>query len=158
MDNILFFPVAGIIQSIRPFSMGCCDQIAAIRTENGIVNVIVTAETYVSGERMLRRGMSVVAFYDGNAPVPLIFPPQYRAIAVAIPRSGESVMVDYFDDSLTGSNNSLRLNVGTQTKIRTPNGQRFHCDLPNRVLMVFYSSTTRSIPPQTTPREIIAMC
>ena len=158
MDDILFMPIMGIIQSIRPFSSGCCDQIAAIRTQNGIVNVIITPETYVTGDRMLRRGMQIVAFYDGNAPVPLIFPPQYRALVVAIPRPNESVIIDYFDDTLTASTNSLRLNVGPQTTIRTINGQRFHCNLQNRVLLVFYTNTTRSIPPQTTPREIIAMC
>ena len=44
------------------------------------------------------------------------------------------------------------------TNVVTGNGQRFNCTIGGRNLIVFYSVTTRSIPPQTTPRKIIVMC
>ena len=67
-------------------------------------------------------------------------------------------MVDYFNNRLEAVNNSLKLNVGRGTDVVTPNGQRFTCNLRNRLLIVFYGATTRSIPPQTTPDKIIVMC
>lgn len=161
MDTILFMPVYGMIQSIRPFAEtagNCCSQIAAVRTGNGIVNLIITPDTYVVNETRLRRGMQIAAFYDGNAPMPLIFPPQYRALVVTRQRPQENIVMDYFDDELTAVNQSLTLNVGPQTEIRTNNGQSFHCSLENRLLIVYYTTTTRSIPPQTTPQKIIVMC
>ncbi len=159
-ESILFIPVNGIVQSIRPFGTGdaCCDQIAAVRTDNGIVNLIITPETYVVNETRLRRGMQITAFYDGNAPMPLIFPPQYRALIVTRRQPQETIVIDYFDDELTATDLSLKLNIGPQTEIRTNNGQTFHCSLENRMLIVYYSATTRSIPPQTTPRLIIVLC
>lgn len=53
---------------------------------------------------------------------------------------------------------SLKLNIAPSTEIMTSNGQRFTCSLGGQLLVVYYSATTRSIPPQTTPRRIIVMC
>ncbi len=161
MDSILFLPVYGIIQSIRPFpdnDGSCCSQIAAVRTENGIVNLIIGPDTYVVDGVHLSRGMRIAAFYDGNAPAPLIFPPQFQAVAVTQYRPQETVVMGYFDDELTGTELSLKLNIGPRTLIRTNNGQSFHCSLENRILLVYYTNTTRSIPPQTTPRKVIVWC
>ena len=52
----------------------------------------------------------------------------------------------------------LQLNIANQTNITTTNGQPFHCPLGNRVLIVFYTNTTRSTPPQTTPNRVIVFC
>lgn len=42
--------------------------------------------------------------------------------------------------------------------LRTENGQNFTCSPGGRVLLVYYTTTNRSLPPQTTPRRIIVMC
>ena len=137
----------GIIQSVSNMSNDCCNLMVTLITENGIVNMIVTPDTYVVNNLRLRRGMSVVAFYDADAPAVLIFPPQQ-----------ENVTIQRFDDNLVSFDNTLQLNIGPNTMITTTNGQPFTCDLGNRQLMVFYGNTTRSIPPQTTPRRIIVLC
>ena len=136
----------------------CCSQMVSLRTENGIVNFAVDMDTVIIDSRQLRQGMRVAAFYDGNLPVPLIFPPQYRAQIVTVLGRNEQVMLNYFDENLTATDGSLQLNVGPGTVIKTINGQNITCNLGEHILLVYYTVTTRSIPPQTTPRRIIVLC
>lgn len=153
-----YLSASGIIQSVSNMGEDCCNLMVSIITENGIVNMVVTPDTYVVNNFRLRRGMSVIAFYDADAPAILIFPPQFRALVIAQKSPQEMVTIQTFDDNLVSLDNSLQLNIGPQTMVSTTNGQPFTCDLGNRQLMVFYSNTTRSIPPQTTPRRVIVFC
>ena len=82
MANTAFLPIEGIVQNITPMQNNCCQQMVSIRNSNGITNMIISTDTYVINETRLRSGMPVTAFYDGNAPVPLIFPPQYQALII----------------------------------------------------------------------------
>lgn len=152
-----FVPVIGTIMSIT-HGTDCCSQTISLRTENGIVNFVVMADTLIIDNRQLRRGMRVAAFYDSSLPVPLIFPPQYQAQIVTMLMREEQVMLNRFDRNLVAVDNSLRLNVDRNTSIRTANGQEFNCRLANKTLLVYYTMTTRSIPPQTTPRKIVVFC
>ena len=72
--------------------------------------------------------------------------------------SRENITFDYFNRNLVSSNNSLKLNPSRSTQILTFNGQSFQCRLGNQNLIVYYTNTTRSIPPQTTPSRIIVLC
>lgn len=155
--NYSFLPVFGIIRSIEPM-LNCCNLMVSILTQNGVVNMIVTPETYVVNNIRLRTGMQIFAFYDGNAPAPLIFPPQFNAIVIGRAVRGRNVTLDFFDENLENSDHSLRLIPSAQTHISTSNGQMFSCGLENNLLLVYYDVTTRSIPAQTTPREIIVLC
>jgi len=157
MADTTYIPVIGTILNITRGN-DCCSQMMSIRSENGIVNFIIHAETIVVDSRLLRPGMRVAAFYDSSLPVPLIFPPQYRAQIITVIERDEQVMLNYFDRTLLAGDRSLRLNPGRNTKIRTVNGQNFNCSPGNRFLLVYYSMTTRSIPPQTTPRKIVVFC
>ena len=60
-------------------AMKCCSSLVTLQTSEGTVTVVVSSDTYVISEVRLRRGMTVAAFYDAQVPVPLIYPPQYRA-------------------------------------------------------------------------------
>lgn len=153
-----YLSATGIIQSVTDMANDCCNKMVSILTETGIVNMVVTPDTYVVNNLRLRRGMSVSAFYDADAPAILIFPPQFRAEVIAQKSPQEMVTIQRFDDNLVSLDNSLQLNIGPQTMVTTTNGQPFTCDLGNRQLMVYYSNTTRSIPPQTTPRRVIVFC
>ena len=53
---------------------------------------------------------------------------------------------------------SLVLNLSPATNIRTQNGQIFTGRLANQLLLVLYTATTRSLPPQTTPDEVVVFC
>ena len=63
-------PITGIIQTIRQSGNNCCEVEASIINPSGITNIRVTPDTYVAGSIRLLPGMTVTAFYDGNAPVP----------------------------------------------------------------------------------------
>lgn len=152
-----YVPVTGMILNI---SMGndCCSQMVSLQTDNGIVNFMIGPETTVIDTRQLRTGFRVTAFYDSLLPVPLIFPPQYRAQIITVISRGEQVMLSTFDRNLLARDRSLQLNIADNTEIVTANGQRTTCDLRNQTLLVYYSATTRSIPPQTTPNRVVVLC
>ena len=153
-----FIPISGIITEITPMRSQCCNSMVTLETSDGIVNFIISSETYVIDQITLRPGMQVTAFYDSMAPMPLIYPPQYNALVVGRIRGQEQIAVHFFDRTLTAEDNSLRLNISNLTDITATNGQRFNCPIGNRVLIVFYTNTTRSIPPQTTPSRVIVFC
>ena len=158
MPAMNLIPVNGIVVSITPFGDDCCEQQVSIRTTEGINNFIVGPETYVQNNVRLRPGMNVTALYDSEQAVPLIYPPQYRAVFIGRRNPGEKVYAGYFDEALTSSDGSLQLNIDTSTSVVTANGQAFQCSPGGHTLIVYYSETTRSIPPQTTPRKIVVVC
>lgn len=153
-----FIGVFGTIVQITPMGSQCCHSMVTLTTRDGIINIIVSSDTYVIDQVTLKIGMQVTAFFDSMAPAPLIFPPQYNALIIGSSRRQEHIAVGFFDDTLTAGDNSLKLNLSNRTTITTTNGQRFTCSLKNRILIVFYTNTTRSIPPQTTPNRIIVFC
>lgn len=158
MANPTLVPVSGIIQNITPLSGDCCTQRISIFNNNGIANFDVGPETYVIQSARLRPGMNVTAFYDSNLPIPLIFPPQYRAVMIGRKNANETIYAGYFNENLVAEDNSLKLTPARSTEIITSNGQLYNCGLGGQLLIVYYTNTTRSIPPQTTPRRIIVMC
>lgn len=157
MSFMSYVPVIGTILSIASGN-DCCSQMISVGTENGIVNFLVGSDTLVVDNRQLRRGMRVAAFYDSSLPVPLIFPPQYRAEIVTALGRNQQIMLNFFDGRLLSADRSLQLNIAGSTDIKTANGQNFNCSPVNQTLLVFYTMTTRSIPPQTTPERIVVMC
>lgn len=152
-----FVPIIGTIMNISRGS-DCCSQMIAMRTENGIVNFMLDSQTLVIDSRPLRPGMRIAAFYDSSLPVPLIYPPQYRALIITQLGRNEQITLKFFNRNLLASDRSLQLNISDQTIVQTINGQRFDCSPRNQNLLVYYSATTRSIPPQTTPNRIIVFC
>lgn len=157
MSFMSYVPVIGTILSIASGN-DCCGQMISVGTENGIVNFMVGSETLVVDSRQLRRGMRVAAFYDSSLPVPLIFPPQYRAEIITVLGRNQQIMLNFFDGRLLSADRSLQLNIAAGTDIKTVNGQNFNCSPVNQTLLVYYTVTTRSIPPQTTPERIVVMC
>lgn len=150
--------VYGTVRSISRIPGQCCQQMLSLLSETGVVNFVISPDTYVVNGVRLRPGMNVAAFYDRNMPVPLIYPPQFRAAVVTVRFPEESIMLDVFDRNLLNSQRTLRLNIAPTTDVITSNGQTFSCDPGNKLLLVFYSRTTRSIPAQTTPHRVIVMC
>ncbi len=158
MPNSNLVPVNGIIQSVTPMENDCCSQMVSLRTDDGTVNFVISPATYVVQETRMRVGLPVTAFYDSTLPMPLIFPPQYQAVIISRRSPNETIYAGYFDENLVAEDGSLQLNLSRSTEIITSNGQRFTCNLGWQLLIVYYTSTTRSIPPQTSPRRIIVVC
>ena len=153
-----YTPVTGVIQNITPLTPSCCDQLLTLATNGGIVTFTVSKDTYIPNNLQLRRGMRASAFYDADLPVPLIFPPRYQAEAVAVLARNETAVLQYFDENLLAADGSLKLTPGPTTTITSANGQRFTCSPGKNLLLVFYSITTRSLPPQTTPHRFLVFC
>lgn len=151
-------PVIGIIQNIVQTPGDCCNQMITINSPNGINNFTLSSNTTVVGSTRLRPGMPVAAFYDSSRPVPLIYPPQFQAELITPIRSEETVILNFFRRNLISADRSLQLNLSRNTEILTLNGQRYSCPPGGNFLLVYYSTTTRSIPPQTTPRKIVVLC
>lgn len=158
MDNLQLIPISGVVQRITRFSEDCCNQLVTIRNQDGESQLVISPETYVIDTVRLRIGMRVTAFYDGTQPAPLIFPPQYQALIIGRSNANETIAVGYFDETLLAADGSLQLNISYSTEIVTSNGQNYTCSVGGNVLIVYYRMTTRSNPPQTTPRKIIVMC
>lgn len=135
-----------------------CYILVTVRNGTGVVvNFIVEPDTYFVDQYMMRIGDVIIGFYDGDVPVPLIYPPQYRAVVIA-ESSMNTVKVDYFNEQLISSDGQLKINIAPATTILLENGQQFTSLLMNRYLIVSYRSSTKSIPAQTTPSEIVVMC
>ena len=138
---------------------GGCYKLMSVDNGQGLsVNFVVEPTTYFVDDYMMRIGDRVTGFYDANVPVPLIYPPQYRAVVIAADSPNRHVKVDYFNGRLESSDGQLRLNVSANTPVLLENGQQFTGNLANRNLIVSYGATTKSIPAQTTPSQIIVMC
>jgi hypothetical protein len=154
----------GIITMISDFwtgseqTTGCYKLMSVENTSGNMVNFVVTPDTYFVDYVTVAIGDMVIGFYDANLPVPLIYPPQYQAIVMASASQYQNVKVDYFNTDLISSDGTLKLNISPTTQILLENGQSFTGNPTNRNLIVVYGATTRSIPAQTTPYEIIVMC
>ncbi|HEY8890638.1 MAG TPA: hypothetical protein VIM70_10315 [Clostridium sp.] len=162
---ISFKPFHGMVTMINDFwidasgkDLGCYKLMSVENGYGNLVNFVVTPTTYFVDHVMVSPGDMVTGFYDANAAVPLIFPPQFRAIVMARDSLYQNVKVDYFNDQLVSSDNNLKLNIAPWTQILLENGQSFTKDPINRNLIVIYGATTRSIPAQTSPYKIIVMC
>lgn len=159
-----YLSFGGTLRSINDFPTGAgqptgCYKMMTVQNRDGnVTNFIVGPDSYIVNHIMLVLGDEVVGFYDANTPVPMIYPPQYRAIVMSKTAPNYSVKVDYFNNQLVSSDGTLKLNVGPYTQIILENGQLFNGIPINRNLIVVYGITTMSIPAQTTPYQIIVMC
>lgn len=155
----------GTVTMISDFMIGQngegegCYSLMSVTNGNGdVVNFVVSPTTYFVDHVMVAVGDRVTGYYDANAPVPFIYPPQYQALVMVEDDAHQNVKVGYFNGQLESSDGQLKLNISAYTQILLTNGQAFTKNPANRNLIVIYGPTTRSIPAQTTPYQIIVWC
>lgn len=123
----------------------------------------VTEETLVfddTGKEVeLKKGDKVSAYTHSNKPMILIFPPQYSPDVVIVEKDDASTAaVGTFDDELTDMQLKLQLNVEDNTDISSVSGDKVKADdLKGKDLLVFYTSSTKSIPAQATPEKVVVL-
>lgn len=122
------------------------------------VNFVIEPRTYFVDQAMVGIGDQVTGYYDADAPVPMIYPPQYRALVMVKETGSQMVKVDFFNSQLISSDGMLKLNLSPGIPILLENGQMFTKSPANRNLIVVYGPATFSIPAQTTPYRIIVLC
>lgn len=159
-----FGSVTGTLVELLPTRMGgnradgCVIMASLEDREGNIVNFILSPSTYVVDFETLAAGMTCTFWYAMDAPAPLIYPPQYSAVAAAQEKNGRMVSVGYFNSSLVNEDRTLQLNLDRSVDVRTTNNQYFQGSPSNHSLVVTYGSSTRSIPAQTTPYKIVVLC
>ena len=159
-----FTSVRGTIVELTPSRAGGrrndpCTIFATVEDMDGnIVTFVITPSTFVVDYTTLSVGMRCTFWYRTDAPVPLIYPPQYTAVVVAQERNERFVDVSFYNSSLINEEQTLRLNIDNSVDIRTTNNQFFQGNPANNELVVTYVTSTRSIPAQTTPRRIVVLC
>jgi hypothetical protein len=162
---ISFQPFHGRVTKISDFPVslneelsGCYKLMTLVDDDGTVVTFVVSPSTYFVEHAQVNIGDKVTGYYDRNAPTPLIYPPQFRAMIVVKETESKNVKVDFFNHQLVSSDGMLRLNIGEATKIVLPNNQPFTKSVANRNLIVIYDVATKSIPAQTTPKKIIVIC
>ncbi|MEF2246877.1 stalk domain-containing protein [Paenibacillus sp. IITD108] len=151
-----FASISGVIQEIADYEAVENAKIITVKSaDDSITRFVVTDATYVMDE--LKAGSEIVSFYDANAPVIFIYPPQFNAVAIAAVKEERTVKVDRFDDKLVSSDGDLKLNISEDTKITLQDGTAYTGELAGRDLVVTYSVSTDSIPAQTTPSHITVL-
>lgn len=159
-----FASVTGIIVELVPARVGArrangCMLFTTIEDmEGNTINFIMTPATYVVDFETLSVGMNVTFWYRTDAPVPLIYPPQYNAVVAAQNKNGRMIDVSYYNTSMTNEDMTLQLNIDGAVDVRTTNNQYFQGSPANHNLVVVYETSTRSIPAQTTPKEVVVLC
>ena len=118
------------------------------------VNFIVEPSTYFVNCVSVNIGDCVTGFYDPNVPIPMIYPPQYRALVITRCSRARNVVVDYFDENLISSDGSLQLSIANSTLVTLPNRLAFTDSIANRNLVVIYGNHPNYIP--TVPKRILA--
>ncbi|MBE5971320.1 MAG: hypothetical protein E7246_02200 [Lachnoclostridium sp.] len=157
--------VVGIITNIEYLGgmgnqSGDCAILFTLEGENpaGAFQVQLPANAYVLNLHPFQIGDRATFFYDPNAPMVLIYPPRYTAVAGAYTPHGTTAMLDFFQNNFVNTDNSLMLNMAWNTPVTLANGQPFKGSLNNQLLLVLYGMTTRSIPAQTTPEQVVVFC
>ena len=136
-----------------------CTKLLTLQDDQGnIVNFTADTRTYFVDRYKVGLGSQITGYYNANAPVILIYPPQYRAVVVAQNLNDRQIKVDRFDNTLTSADGTLKLNISAETIIELENGQSFEGNLSGRDLIVIYTVSTRSIPALTVPSKIIVLC
>ncbi|WP_203247042.1 stalk domain-containing protein [Sporosarcina beigongshangi] len=108
----------------------------------------------------LQKGAIVEAYYDKNKPMIMIYPATVtpEIVIVKNEKNFGEVKIGQFDKNFLSLDGKLKLNIGEETPLFNQQGKAIEMkELQGKELMVFYSITTKSLPPQTPPTKVIAL-
>lgn len=157
-DDFTFAYFTGIVKEVneKGYGLGLRHLIAENEAGN-IAHIVISNDTFVLDNAEINIGATVTGFYNANAPMIMIYPPQYSAEVLVVHNEDFNVKVDIFDQDLVSSDNTLKLNITSTTEIVAQDGNIFKNELAKEKLIVIYSSSTKSIPAQTSPQKIIVL-
>ena len=134
----------GVITQISDFPVGQngdkngCYKMMTLEDGAGrVVNFIISPSTYFVNREIVTTGEWVTGYYDGDAPVPMIYPPQYRALIIVKESNYQNVKVDFFNQQLLSSDGQLQLNLSPTTIISLKMGSLFPIVLPIETSLLF---------------------
>lgn len=132
----------------------------------GAASVVISEKTALfdgTGAKItandIKDGAQITLFVHAAEPMTMQLPPQYRPNLIVVQTENSNfVKAEVFSNELISADNSLALNIGENTVIETQNGGKATADdIKGMHLAVFYTSSTRSIPAQTTPDKIVIL-
>ena len=126
-------------------------------SENQLVNLIVTSNTYSVDCGLLEKGSEIIAFYDSPANESSSTSSTYDAIVIAFFRSNRFIKADFFDCFLVSQDHLLQLEITNNTYVVDRYGQPYCGSLSNQYLVVLYSNATDSQPATTQPNVVILL-
>lgn len=165
-DASMFLSAGGTIEKIETRDKDL--MVTVVGDEEIITNFRINEDTLLFNTNTtdamkasdLKEGMHVEGFYDKNKPMIMIYPPQPTPELFFVSDEKEigSVKVGKFDEDYLSYDKELKLNIGDQTIIENQQGEKIGKEeLKDNELIVFYSVTTKSLPPQTSPNKIIVL-
>ncbi|EPR10400.1 copper amine oxidase N-terminal domain-containing protein [Ruminiclostridium papyrosolvens] len=154
-----FSSFTGKVKEITDFKGVEGSKFVLVENQDGQqANLIISNSTYVVNNEKIDTGSVITGFYDANAPMLMIYPPQYNIEVVNVASSKvQCIKIDRFGKDLISSDNMLKLNISKETEIISQDGKAFEGELANRNLVVLYGISTRSIPAQTNPDKIVVL-
>ena len=162
-----YLSVTGTINSIEEFeAIEDAFRINIEDTHGNPAYLIVTDKTVFPFGTELNEGDIVTGYYLANAPMILIWPPQYNiAVLVAGKPADININVDRFhpmqdhtEDYLLSQGEMFAFRVDDETEIILANGDDFSDgDIIGRRLVVIYGISTRSIPELATAIKVIVL-
>lgn len=110
----------------------------------------------------LEKGMKVTGILENNTPMTLSIPPMTSGMAgfVIQDDKGGSIDLSIYDNELTNSENTLKLNIDKDTMITDIRGAKkvfTDEELKNSECLVLYTASTKSIPAQTSPDFVMIL-
>ncbi|QEY21795.1 hypothetical protein D0S48_14555 [Psychrobacillus sp. AK 1817] len=106
------------------------------------------------------KGQRIEAYYDKTKARTMIYPAQISPELI-IAHDGKNVgftKVGVFDEKLTSEDNQLKLNLSKETLVVNKDGESIdQKNLVGNELIVFYKTSTRSIPAQTIPNKVVVL-
>lgn len=148
----------GKIQEIHEFEGGEGHRLVLVKARDGsIANFLITKDTVFADGAVLKAGENISGYFRANAPMLMIYPPQYSVEIILKGSQALSVDADIYDADLLNQAGSLKLNIGEKTIVQRADGSRYTGSLQNRKLIVYYDISTKSLPAQTTPKKVIVL-
>ena len=108
----------------------------------------------------MKKGATVEGYYDKNKPMILIYPATVIPELVIVKDEDVfgDVKVGKFDKDFLSLDKTLKLNIADDTILLNQQGEDIEKqDLQGKELVVFYTATMESLPPQTAPTKIIVL-
>lgn len=159
-----YTPTAGIITAIEyqgdgAFGGSDCTLLLTVQSEDqGLVHILLPPGAYVLNLHPFQVGDRATFFYSLGAPMPLVFPPRYRAVAAAYTPQGVTAVLDVFDGRLLNSEGTAFAEAVLGHSGDASQRQIFMGNPGNRLILATYSATTRSFPAQTVPEQMVVFC
>lgn len=156
--EICYKAFTGVVKEIKDRENNEGSKMIFTESEDGApAYVIIGHDTYILETAEIKIGDTISAYYDVRKPMIMIYPPQYAAEVVVVESPDRNVKFDIFDENLTSSDNQLKLNISDETEIVFYDGTPYEGELAGKRLVVIYTTSTKSIPAQTTPEKVIVL-